>query len=234
MVSGGAWVRSIPTYTHGVIETTAQFGNVPWQHIGFGSDQFNGNRYFLFSTFTGDGNLYARVNNNVSEQNANLGPIPSGYHHYRIDWSAFDASTDQVTFYLDGLQVASFNVTNSGASNFYLYLSNASASVPLLVDQAQETPPYILSGAYTGCVQDAGAGNYWRTISWDQTIPAGTGLLVEAQTSADGLTWSGWSAMSSSAGSALAVPQRYLQYRLTFSSTNSLLTPLLNSITAGY
>ena len=78
--SAGAWVRSNPVYTHGVIEAVAQFGNAAFQHIGFGSDQFSGNRYFLFSTYTGDGNLYARVNNNTSEQQANLGPVPVGMH----------------------------------------------------------------------------------------------------------------------------------------------------------
>ncbi len=121
---GGGWVRSVSTYTHGVIEATAEFGNGAFQHIGFGSDGFGSSQYFLFSTFTGDGHLHARVNNNVSEQNIDLGPLPVGLHRYRIDWTAFDATTDQVTFYLDGVLQTSLLVTNSGASNFYAYLSN--------------------------------------------------------------------------------------------------------------
>ena len=234
MTSGGGWVRSVPSFTHGVIEVTAQFRNAPYQHIGFGSDQFSGNRYFIFSTYTGDGNLYARVNNNVSEQNANLGPIPTGQHRYRIDWSALDGTTDQVTFYLDGSQVAAFTVTNSGASGFYLYLSNGSATVPLMVDAAQVSPTYLSSGTYTSCVQDAGSGNYWRTVSWDPNLAAGTGLVVEAQTSSDGIAWSAWKSLSNNLGSALEDPQRYLQYRLTLSSTNNQITPLVNSVTSGY
>jgi len=125
-------------------------------------------------------------------------------------------------------------VTNAGANGFYLYLSNSSATVPLLLDAAQVTPTYIANGTYTSCVQDAGAGNYWRTVSWDPATAAGTGLVVEAQTSADGINWTAWAALTNNLGSALAAPQRYLQYRLTLSTSNNQITPLVNSVTSGY
>jgi hypothetical protein len=231
MTSSGGWVRSNNTFTHGVIEAVANFGNTAYQHIGFGSDGFNGNRYFLFSTYSGNGHLFARVNNNTTEQNADLGPLPTGMHHYRIEWSAADASNDLVVFLLDGAPVASLTVTNSGATNFYAYLSNASATVPLQVDALTVTPPYLPSGTYTSCAYNAGTGNLWQAIAWDPTLPAATTLSVQVRTSADGLSWNAWTTVNTNSGSPLPVPGQYVQFLLTLNTTNPSLSPLINSVT---
>jgi len=229
MTAGGGWVRSVPTYTHATIEAVATFGSTAYQHIGFGSDGFSANRYFIFSTYNGDGHLHARVNNNVSEQNIDLGPLPTGPHRYRIEWTALDASHDQVTFYLDGVQQTVLSVTNVGASNLYLYLSNVSASVPLLVDAAQAAPAYQTSGTYQSCTYDAGTGNTWQSASWDPSLPAGSAVAVQVKTSADGATWSGWSALAAPAGSPVTSPARYIQFQLGLTGTSAL-SPLVNSV----
>ncbi len=229
MTSGGGWVRSVPTYTHATIETVATFGSTAYQHIGFGSDGFSANRYFIFSTYNGDGHLHARVNNNVSEQNIDLGPLPSGPHRYRIEWTALDASHDQVAFYLDGVQQTVLSVTNVGASNFYLYLSNVSASVPLLVDAAQAAPAYQTSGTYQSCAYDAGTGSTWQSASWDPSLPSGSAVTVQVKTSADGATWSGWSALAAAGGSPVPSPARYIQFQLGLTGTSAL-SPLVNSV----
>ncbi len=226
---GGGYVRSQATYTHGVIEAVAQFGAGAWQHIGFGSDGFESNRYFLFSTYTGDGNLYARVNNNGSEQRVNLGPIPSGMHRYRIEWVVVNTTTDGVNFYVDGVLGAQMTVSNVAASNFYLYLSNA-GTANLLVDQAQVTPPYVSSGTYTSCALDAGVGASWQTVAWNATVAAGTGLTVQTRTSSDGVTWGAWTAAATS-GSALGTPARFVQFQLSMTTTSSQSSPVLTSMT---
>jgi len=231
--TGGGWVRSLNTFTHGNIEAIAQFGNAAWQHIGFASDGFSGNRYFIFSTYTGDGNLYARVNNNVTEQRVSLGLIPTGMHRYRIAWSALDASNDQVLFYIDGVQQASMTVTNVGATNFYLYLSNASSTVPLNVDAVQVTPTFLASGTYTSSVLDAGLGNAWQTVSWNASTPANTSLTVQARTSPDGVTWNAWSPVAAS-GNAISPIGRYVQYSLSLATTDNTTTPQVNSVTLGW
>lgn len=230
MTTSGGWVRSVPTYTHGIIETVATFGNAAYQHIGFGSDGFSGNRYFLLSTYNGDGNLHARVNNNTTEQNINLGPLQTGMHRYRIEWTALNASNDQVSFFIDGGQVAAATITNVGANNFYLYLSNISSTVPLLIDSAQVAPTYQTNGTYTSCVYDAGAGYSWQSIAWDPSLPAGTALALQAQTSADSVTWSGWSTLATAAGTSLPAQNRYVQFQLVLSSTSNSQTPQLNSV----
>ncbi len=226
---GGGYVRSQATYTHGVIEAVGQFGAGAWQHIGFGSNGFTGNLYFLFSTYTGDGNLYARVNNNTTEQRVSLGPIPSGMHRYRIEWAAVNGSTDGVNFYVDGVLGAQMTVSNTGASNLYLYLSN-NGTTNLLVDQAQVTPPYVASGTYTSCALDAGAGSTWRTVSWNATPAAGTGLTVQTRTSSDGVSWGGWT-LAATSGSALGTPARFVQFQLAMTTSNNQNTPVLTSIT---
>jgi len=230
---GGGWVRSLSTFTHGVIEAIAQFGTSGWQHIGFASDGFAGNRYFILSTYTSDGNLYARVNNNASEQRVSLGAIPTGMRRYRIEWSALDASNDQVSFYVDGVQLATMSVTNVGAANFYLYFSNATTTSALLVDAAQVTPPYLTSGSYTSCALDAGVGNAWQTLSWNASTPANTSLTVQARTSLDGVTWSNWNTVLAS-GSAVSPVGRYVQYGLLLATSDSQTTPQVNSVTLGW
>lgn len=228
----GAWVRSQTVYTRAILETTAEFGNGPWQHIGFASNGFEANRYFIFSTMAGDGNLYARVNNNGSEQSLNLGPIPTGAHRYRLEWSAVDGTTDRVIFYRDGLLQAQFDVASAGATNLYLYLSNNGAAA-LTVDSAAVFPPYQANGSYTSCVLDAGAGYIWQSISWLADQPANTSLIAETRTSADGVNWSEWGVAAASNGSTITPAAQFLQYRFTFNSTDGLNSPLLHSVSLG-
>jgi hypothetical protein len=233
-VPTGTWVRSTGTYTYGVVEVVAEFGAGDFQHIGFASDNFSGNRFFFFSTFIGDGNLYARVNNNAGEQSVDLGPIPAGLHRYRIEWSAVNTDTDHVIFYRNGVFQAEFDVVSDGvvgeASDFYFYLSNAGAA-NLRVDKAQVEPPYVGSGTYTSCALDAGVGNGWQTISWDATLTPTTSLAVEARVSADGATWTGWQSVTSGGLVNSTLQGRYTQYRLFLSTGNNHVTPLFNSVT---
>ncbi len=230
--SSGGWVRSVQTFTHGVIEARAGFGTGAWQHIGFASDGFDGNRYLIFSTLSGDGNLYARANNNGSEQHLNLGAIPSGTHDYRIEWSAADGTTDQVRFFIDGNQLVSFNLSNAGAANYYVYFSN-SGNAPLNVDEVQAPPAYVANGSYISCPVDAGAGNAWQAISWDATLPANTSLAVQVRTSADGVAWDNWNPVNTS-GSALSTVGQFAQYQVSLATTNGQVTSQLNAVTLNF
>lgn len=224
------FVRSQTTYTRGAIETVANFGNGAWQHLGYGSLDFAGDRYFIFSTFNGDGNLYVRVNNGGTEQRVNLGAIPTGARRYRVEWSVLDAATDRLAFLIDGTQVAQLDVTNAGATNLYAYLSNNGTST-LSVDWIQVAPTYVMSGTYISCVLDASALNAWQTISWNVGLPVSTSLIVQTRTSPDSVTWSVWSDATNSTGSAIANPARYIQYQLLLSASDSQVTPLVNSVT---
>ncbi len=229
-----AWVRSVNTYTHAILEATAEFTPGVSEHIGFGSGAFIGDRYFLFSTYLGNGDLYARVNNSGSEQNLDLGPIPTGMNRYRIEWTADVAipGNDLITFYINASQVAQFSVASSGATNFYLYLSNNGAGT-LNVDYAQAAPTYQAAGIYTSCPFDAGTGSAWQTLSWDVTQSISTTLSVKTRTSPDGINWKAWSDITNS-GDTIQQPDRWMQYQLTLGTSNDNETPLVNSVTRTY
>gem|GEM_PF-1002487 len=222
------YVRSKGTYTHGMIETIAQFGVGAWQHIGFGSDSFSGDRYFLLSTYNGDGNLYARVNNSGAEQRVSLGAVPTGLHRYRIEWYSVNASTDQVSFFMDGIQKAQMTVSSNGASNWYVYISN-SGTAQLLVDQIQVTPLFATSGTYTTCALDAGTGAAWQSATWTSSMAAGTSLTLQSRTSANGTSWGAWSNIVTS-GNTISSPARFVQFQVTLGTTNAQNTPALISL----
>jgi hypothetical protein len=225
------YVRSQVTFTHGVIDVTAQLSNGANEHIGFGSLDFSSNRYMLFSTYIGDGELYVRVNNNGSEQRSNLGAIPSGYHRYRIEWVAVDTTTDRALFYINGVLKAQYDFANTDASGFYVYLSNDS-DTNMFVDYAQAIPPYQPSGTYTSCVLDAGVGNVWLTAEWEAVATASV-FTLQTNTSLDNVTWSGWTSVGTSGGN-IANPSRYAQYRLLLSTTDVNTSPVVNSVTLLY
>ncbi len=224
----GGYVRSTTTQRLGEVEVNAQFGLGAWQHIGFAPDGFGANQYLIFSTFTGDGNLYARTNNNSSEQRVNLGPVPVGMHRFSVVWSALNSTTDQALFSIDGLAVATLQAPAQGGSNYAVYLSNNGAA-PLIIDGVHVAPPYSPSGTFTGCVLDATSGG-WASVAWSGNAPASTAMAIQARTSPDLVTWSSWAALTTS-GSAPAVPGRYLQYRVIMNTTDAGQSPRLDSIT---
>ncbi len=227
-VPGGGYVRSIATQRLGEMEVTAAFGNGAWQHIGFAPNGFGANQYLIFSTFNGSTNLFARANNNASEQRANLGPIPAGMHRYRIVWSALNANTDQAVFSIDGIVVATLQAPAARATDYATYLSNNGA-VPLNVDALHVAPPYAASGAYTSCILESTTGG-WNSVAWTATTPASTGLTVQTRVSSDLNTWSGWEVISASGG-APPTQGRYLQYRLQLNSADPAQSPQVDSIT---
>ena len=222
------YIRSRDTFTHGAMETIAQFGQGAWQHIGFGSDSFSGNRYFLLSTYNGDGNLYARVNNNGSEQKVSLGAVPTGLHRFRIEWNAVDSGSDSVAFFMDGMQKAQMTVSSAGASGWYMYISN-SGTGQLRVDQIQVAPVFVNNGTYTTCALDAGTGAAWDSAVWTSSILAGTTLSVQSRTSANGTAWGTWNLLAAS-GSSVASPARYVQFQVALATTNTQNSPALISL----
>jgi hypothetical protein len=229
-VPGGVYVQSVGAFTHGVLETRAEFGTSVRHNIGFSSDALN-NKFLIFGVIDST-TLYARVSDGVSaEQRVDLGTVPSGLHRYTIVWTPVDATTDQVSFYIDGVLAAgplTFNA--AGLANSNVYYSNVfTGGANLVADYVRVAPTYAASGTYTSCTLDAGLGSAWQSIAWNAATPVGSGLTVEWQTSADGSTWSGWTTASSSTGSSVA-PNRYLQYRLNLTG-DTLVTPLVDSVT---
>jgi hypothetical protein len=230
----GAWLRSQTTSTHQTIEGVMSFGAAPWQHFGFASDGFQTDQYLILSTAGTPDHLYARSNNNGAEQRTDLGAIPTGMHYYRIEWAAQDATTDIISYFIDGILVAQHTVATEPALFTYLSHNAQGSSPPLVVDQVNQLPPYVASGSYISCALDAGRQATWNSLSWNANLPAGTTLTVSARSSADGTAWTGWSEVATS-GAPPSVPVgRYLQYRLVLTTNDTQLSPVVNQVTAQY
>ena len=227
--STGASLRSSTTFTTRTLEGVAEFGAGAWQHLGFGSLGFSGDQYLLISTYNTSTTLFARSNSGGGEVQTNLGPIPVGRHTYRIEWTRLASGQDQIRYLIDNTLRATHTI--SAAPTLYAYASyNSGGSAPALqVDSLRVLPPYAASGTFTSCALDANLGNTWTTASWIATTPVGTSLSVEVRTSADGLTWGTWA--TTTTGTQIASPNRFVQYRLNLGTTDTSLTPLVTSLT---
>lgn len=98
---------------------------------------------------------------------------------------------------------------------------------------------YSPSGYLESSILDAGEEVVWGTISFDNFTPAGTSLVAKVRVSEndnnpyDGAeNWSAWQVFSS--GDDLPYENRYLQYRIEFSTTNNNLAPTFKEVSVTY
>jgi predicted heme/steroid binding protein len=234
VVSGstGAYVRSASARPVTTLEAVATFGAAPWQHLGWGGLGFSDDRYLLFSTFNGTQRLYARSADGSVEYRTDLGPLPSGAHRYRIERVAQAGGGESIRYTIDGVLRATHVLPSVPA--LYVYQShNGGAGAALLVDALWVYPSYVASGSVSGCVVDAGASAMWSGVSWQGGLASGTTLSVATRSSADGASWSAWTPVSSSG--AIASPAgRFLDYRLTLSSSNSSVSPVVEAVSISF
>lgn len=90
---------------------------------------------------------------------------------------------------------------------------------------------YFNSSIYERTI-DAGYANAHWLLSWNETIPANSTLIVQSSTSQDNVTFTQFTNFSNSSGSiANNTPARYLKYRLLFYSNGSV-SAFINEINA--
>jgi hypothetical protein len=230
----GAFVRSSVVLPITTLETSTRFTGAQWEHVGWGSLDFSG-PYLIFSTFNSTTNLFARSNVGAGEQQTNLGPIPTGFHVYRIDRQASSPTSDVIRYYIDGVLKAEHTVGTAPA--MYVYQSHNGGAAPSLdIDRIWVYPTYVASGSLQSCTVDTGiASSPWTTADWAATVPGGTGLQLRTRTSDDDATWSAWSAPLTASGQAItSSPGRYLQYLVELSTSDPNQSPVLESLTLGY
>jgi hypothetical protein len=91
---------------------------------------------------------------------------------------------------------------------------------------------YPASGTFTSEVFNAGRKAIWGLASWIANLPPGTTLTVQTRsgnTPTPGSGWSAWATVSN--GGLIASPDaQYLQYRIILTTSNSAVTPTLDSI----
>ncbi|HET7486307.1 MAG TPA: DUF4082 domain-containing protein, partial [Acidimicrobiales bacterium] len=223
----GARIAPTPTYAAGrSLEFSATFSGQAGQSVGFGLT-LNESPWAMFGT-NGGGSLYARSRLNNSNTNTNLGASLLGSaHRFRIDWNATN-----IVFSVDGVVKATHSRTISVAMR-PVVRENTVGGGSVVVDWLRMTP-YSSPGTFTSRLIDAGAPVPWTTAVWTADLPAGTSLTVSVTTGNSQDPNDGtWTALTPLAGSGATVgtTARYLQYRLTLSTTAGGQTPALRDIT---
>jgi methionine-rich copper-binding protein CopC len=210
------------------VEGRVSFGAAAWQHFGLATDFGNvaGNYWAMFSTKGTTSTLFARVNNNGTTTDVNLGTLPSGYHVYTVV-----PVTGGFKFYVDGVLQTTINATFPTGTNLKAGLSSYTGTA-LRADWVH-LGNLATSGTFTSSVFNAGRIATWGLASWTATLPAGTTITVQTRsgnTATPDSTWSAWTDVSN--GGTVASPAgQYLQYRVVLSSTTAGATPTLLDVT---
>ncbi len=227
VVVDGSQVGSTTSWASGhLLDFTATFTADPYEHVGFATEAFNG-PWALFSTGITGTALQVRTldsDGGSSYDETIPGDWLGSAHHYSILWNA-----DQVTFFVDGQQVAQHNVTLPGllrvaASDFTV--GGGSVTLDRMV-----MSPYVSNGWFTSRVLDAGAPSALGTFSADTVVPAATGIQFEVRsgnTAVPDATWTDWAAITP--GQQVGATARYVQYMATMTSSDRDATPVLNGV----
>jgi hypothetical protein len=158
-----------------------------------------------------------------------IGAIPTGFHVYRVT----PISTGY-QFYIDGVLKGTVSKTLPTGTLLKATLSAFYGSPkPALLADYVRVLSYPSSGTFTSGVFDATRIATWGNVSWTASVPAGTSMVIQVSsgnTATPDASWSAWNTVTSG-GTIKAPAARYLRYRVTFTTTNSTLTPVLNDIT---
>ncbi|HXE55189.1 MAG TPA: hypothetical protein VN541_19355, partial [Tepidisphaeraceae bacterium] len=183
----------------------------------------SGNYFAVFTNKGDSGELYARTNVDGATVSVDLGAMPSGYHVYAIKpvSGAFD-------FFIDGTLVATLSAAFPGGTQLNVVLSNPHSSP--MTAQWVRLSSYVSSGTFLSQVFDAGQTANWGTMSWTDTLPAGTSIVIETRSGnspTPDSTWSAWAPVPNG-GTVSSPASRYIQYEVTLTTTNPLQTPTLS------
>ncbi|MDB5309370.1 MAG: Fibronectin type domain protein, partial [Gemmataceae bacterium] len=220
-VAASAVASTTPAGTGGV-SGSVSFGAGQYQIFGLatGFSTEAGNYWAVFGTLASTNTLYARVNVNGSTQNVSLGALPTGFHTYTVQPVA-----GGYQFLVDGVLKTTISATMPAGAALKASLSSFTAT-PVKADWIRllSSSP---SGTFTSQVFDAAGSATWGTATWTASVPAGTTLTVQTRSgnaaTPDG-TWSSWAPVANG-GQVTSPAGRYLQYRVTMTTTNPQLTP---------
>lgn len=116
-----------------------------------------------------------------------------------------------------------FAITSRNSNQFLLPSSLASQA-----GTSGGTTTYPASGTIT-LTRDAGSLVNWTSATAAETKPAGTNITYQYRTSTDGVAWSAWSSDITALSDS-----RYLQTQATLTTTNTAVTPTLDTLTITY
>lgn len=227
----GVQALSVPTAAGRPVEGRVAFAAVTNQQFGMATNlaAAAGNYWAVFGTSTTTNSLYAQVNINGTQTNVKIGTLSTAYHVYKVQPTA---TTFQ--FYVDGVLKTTVTGSFPTGTQARIALSAVSASpgAPIKADWVR-FDSYASGGTFVSQVFDAGYVASWNAVKWTATLPVGTGIIVETSsgnTAVPDSSWSAWQAVSN--GGIIASPAaRYVRYRITFTTTDPTVTPILSDIT---
>jgi hypothetical protein len=191
----------------------------------------SGNYWAIFSTRETSNRLFARVNGNGTTTEVDLGALPTGFHTYKVQ-----PVTAGFEFHLDGQLYATINASFQTSQSLKAALSDFSGQPSQLL-QADwvnfNNYSTTQTARFTSSAYDANITAIWDAVSWTASVPSGTTLQVEISVSNDNSTWSTWTQVTN--GSSITnVSGRYIRYRVTMTTTNATITPILQDISLIY
>jgi hypothetical protein len=205
------------------IEFVATFTPVGFQHVGLVKDFDFNSPWAIVSTFSGDGNLYARTSDGTNVL------IPGSWmgapHRFRIERSG-----GSFAFFADGALVASIAAGVTEALHPIASDFNAGGG-GVTVDWLRASP-YPASGEFESTVADAGGPATWVSAAWTASVATPTAVAIEVRagdTPAPDGSWSPFTAVSGPGGS-VGLSGRYAQYRMRLTTGDPRLTPALEDI----
>ena len=159
---------------------------------------------------------------------------PLEEHQYSIEWTP-----TEVVYYIDDEEVAVHEIAISAQMRPIVSDFGAGGG-SVIVDYVDlyPTETYPTEGTFTSRVFDAGdATATWQTLTAVVDAPEDTGVSFEVRTGTTptpDAMWTDWQPVG--AGGALPGPgeRRYLQYRATFTTTDTSITPFVVSVTLEY
>jgi hypothetical protein len=218
------------------LDFAATFTANPFQHVGFG-DTFNDPPWAMFSTGSDAAGIYARTAPPGGPSTDTLIPLADPFvaHDYSIEWTP-----TEVRYFVDGDLVATHAIAITAqmrpiASDFTV--GGGSVQVEDL-DLYPIPVVYPSSGTFTSRVFDAGDSRAtWRTLTAAVDTPTGTGVSFEARTGptpTPDASWTGFQPVGPGGAVAGGVGHRYIQYRATLATTDTSITPFVESVTLSY
>jgi methionine-rich copper-binding protein CopC len=227
LTMSGTAILSSQSFVNSAVEAEIAFGASPYQHFGLTTsfDSVAGNYWALFSTGGTTNSLYARVDAKGSTTDVNIGALPTGFHDYKIQPTS--AGFD---FYVDGVLQTSIAASFQTTVSLKAGISAFNASPAIQADWIRYgTSTAGQTGTFTSTMFDAGVSVSWSTVNWTATVPTGAAILVEVETSSDGINWSNWAAVNNN-GAISSVQSRFLRYRITLTANSSGTSPSLSDI----
>lgn len=100
------------------------------------------------------------------------------------------------------------------------------------------SPSYVKEGAFLSNVLDTATLSNWGCISWTSKQPEGTHVILATRSGnceKPDVTWDNWSPPYLSSGQRItSSPARFIQYKAILDTTNTGITPSLNTVSLSY